>query len=499
MVRDAARVLGYPDVPEIVTGTATALERGHSMALAAAPGSGAELLFAAAAITACDEAGRGVGALVVSPTPETAFRAAVAVRLLGGETGVATLGGSSHADSAGDDLPPAQVISGMPTELLTAVRAGHLATGGLRLLVVDGFAAFHASDSWPQVEALLVAAPDARKIITSDVVDASFASFADRQLSRARRWPPELFRPFEPGNEETANAVTGAEIGYVTAPDLLAGLPALGSALASAASGRHGARVRVIVSERGDAAFVASGLSALGLRIADPPGEEGVTVAGPADEPLVADVAGIVGLPLTAAQLAEWTDAPSTVALVRPGHLPQLRLLASRIGAVLSALPEPLPAAGREALARWRERIRGRAGQVPEGPALLALEPLLAELGGARLAATLASMVPTGDAATEAAPDRMEVEARSRRAATAPTWTRIYVDVGRLDDAGPADLVGAITGETDAVAGQIGKIDVRSRFTLVELDSLVADDVIAGLQGRSIKGRTVSPRLDRER
>jgi ATP-dependent RNA helicase DeaD len=60
-----------------------------------------------------------------------------------------------------------------------------------------------------------------------------------------------------------------------------------------------------------------------------------------------------------------------------------------------------------------------------------------------------------------------------------------------------ADLVGAITGETGIAGAQIGKIEIRGSFSLVEVDSQVVDDVIRKLDGTGIRGRAVTVKRDR--
>ncbi|MYH09508.1 MAG: hypothetical protein F4143_05085 [Gemmatimonadales bacterium] len=139
---------------------------------------------------------------------------------------------------------------------------------------------------------------------------------------------------------------------------------------------------------------------------------------------------------------------------------------------------------------------------------------MLEEHGSARVAAALAGLLRAadrtapraGEAATGQAP-RGDAPTRdaagaptdaSARRATRPTWTRVFVGVGKRDGAGPGDLVGAITGETSGAGGQIGRIDIRQNFTLVDIDSLAADAVVRGLDGSRIKGRQVVARLDRE-
>ncbi|MDH3297956.1 MAG: DbpA RNA binding domain-containing protein, partial [Gemmatimonadota bacterium] len=61
----------------------------------------------------------------------------------------------------------------------------------------------------------------------------------------------------------------------------------------------------------------------------------------------------------------------------------------------------------------------------------------------------------------------------------------------------PGDLVGAITGEAGIAGAQIGKIEIMGNFSLVDVDSQVADEVIDRLAGVTIRGRSVPVRADR--
>ncbi|MEE8446332.1 MAG: DbpA RNA binding domain-containing protein, partial [Gemmatimonadota bacterium] len=119
--------------------------------------------------------------------------------------------------------------------------------------------------------------------------------------------------------------------------------------------------------------------------------------------------------------------------------------------------------------------------------------PLLEEHPAAIVAGALASLLrerPTGEPAPAAKDAPKET--------VLPAWTRIFLGVGRKDGAGPSDIVGAITGETGAAGGQIGLIEVRPSFTLVDVDAEIADRVIERLRGVRIKGREVTARRDRD-
>jgi ATP-dependent RNA helicase DeaD len=77
--------------------------------------------------------------------------------------------------------------------------------------------------------------------------------------------------------------------------------------------------------------------------------------------------------------------------------------------------------------------------------------------------------------------------------------TRIFVNVGAMDNARPGDLVGAITNEAHITSAQVGKIDIRENHSLVEIATDVADTVISKLTGSTIRGRRVVARIDQDR
>ena len=76
-------------------------------------------------------------------------------------------------------------------------------------------------------------------------------------------------------------------------------------------------------------------------------------------------------------------------------------------------------------------------------------------------------------------------------------WVRVFVSVGRKDQASAKDLVGALIKEVGLQKGQIGKIDVRETFSLVEVSPDAADQAVRRLPGVSIRGRRVTARPDR--
>jgi len=97
------------------------------------------------------------------------------------------------------------------------------------------------------------------------------------------------------------------------------------------------------------------------------------------------------------------------------------------------------------------------------------------------------------------ATERSQREQRAQRRgrpASART-TRLFVGAGRSFGVRPADLVGAITGESYLSGRDIGAIEIADRFSLVEVPESAADDVVAALRQVSIKGRRTSIRRER--
>ncbi|ABP54557.1 DEAD/DEAH box helicase [Salinispora tropica] len=88
-------------------------------------------------------------------------------------------------------------------------------------------------------------------------------------------------------------------------------------------------------------------------------------------------------------------------------------------------------------------------------------------------------------------------ERRPGRPRSAGT-TQVFVGLGRRAGVRPQDLVGAITGETGMNGRDIGSIEIADRFSLVEVPAGMADEVISGLRGSTIKGRRTTVRRDRD-
>ena len=67
---------------------------------------------------------------------------------------------------------------------------------------------------------------------------------------------------------------------------------------------------------------------------------------------------------------------------------------------------------------------------------------------------------------------------------------------GRNDGIRPGDLVGAITNEAGVSGALVGAIQIADNYSLVEVASDAADDIIRALHGATIKGRKLPIRRE---
>jgi ATP-dependent RNA helicase DeaD len=493
--------LGYRETPEILTSVAAAVDRGHNLALLAGEGSGKEAVFAVAVARDCDPSADVVQAIVLVPTRERGVRTAAAIY-----RGVRAGGLRVLAPNVGSegrlDLPPdcgAHCLVARPSQLLPEVRTGRLPLSALRLLVVDGVADLVALDEWSSVEPILdTLAPEARKIVVSRRADGVFDDLLQRQLPRARRWPEELF-----GSAGEGEGVREAQVLAVGAA-----APA-GTRLAlleqCVRQARTRGSVRIECRDERSAATVAAALGGMGLSADEPTGT--TVMVGDTTEGGAAAVA--FGLPDSLAALqSELAAAERKFAIIDSAHVVQLELLARRAGWTLRHLSGVPLAEELDPLSVFRHRVHRQIERAGTEAELLVLEPLLREYGALAVAGALSSLLRLRPDATRQVKPWPDAEAASggkgaRRQAPShrgarPAWSRIFIGVGQRDEVRAADLVGAITGETGVAGAQIGKIDIRNNFSLVEIDSQAVDDVIRRLRGTSVRGRQVAVHLDRE-
>ena len=185
-------------------------------------------------------------------------------------------------------------------------------------------------------------------------------------------------------------------------------------------------------------------------------------------------------------ELAALARLGEPMVFVSAAQLPYLRSIAT-------LTPLALPS-GADRTQDRAEALRARvaelivAGNVDAELALLG--PLFERFDPAEVAGALLALLREGGRET-------------REGATPPVpadagRVKLFINVGKKDRAAAKDLVGALIREAGLAKGDIGRIEVRESFSLVEISAAAAQQAIRKLTGTTIRGRRVVPRLDRD-
>jgi ATP-dependent RNA helicase DeaD len=239
----------------------------------------------------------------------------------------------------------------------------------------------------------------------------------------------------------------------------------------------------------------------------------------PEDEALVV----VFGAPQGPDDLASILDATPQrlIILVEPQDVTAfLRVFGARARPVSASTLVEIAGSMEDAI---RGEIRGMIGSTSMHREVLTLAPLFADRDPVEVAAALLRMYEQSrsDARTGAvAPPvrvvtarieaterdsresfvrRDERPARPRREERTDegAHTAIYINVGSRDGAQKGDFVGAIAGESGISSDQIGRINLRETFTIVEIATGAVEQVLAAINGKTIRGRIIAARPDR--
>jgi ATP-dependent RNA helicase DeaD len=188
----------------------------------------------------------------------------------------------------------------------------------------------------------------------------------------------------------------------------------------------------------------------------------------------------------TREQFAALSQRGEPIIFLDATQLPYLRSIAAPLA------PARLPSAADRAQGR-AQAVRTRITQLletrhPDGE-LAVLGSLFERFDPAEVAAALLALLGDEGRGTG---DGVPASPTSSSASV-----RVFVNVGTKDRASAKDLVGALIKEVKIGKGDIGRIDVRETFSVVEVAAGVADRVVRELSGVTIRGRRAMARLDR--
>jgi hypothetical protein len=207
--------------------------------------------------------------------------------------------------------------------------------------------------------------------------------------------------------------------------------------------------------------------------------DPGITVTSdPGGQPV--ELAIATQLPSVEALTYLTAVAGEVLTLIRATQLPYLQSITAR------ARPFRLPSTidrARDRAARLRNDVHRLIEEDDMSDSLLAIAPLFDTHDPATVAAALAVRSYDDERPHDSGP-------------ALPAWVHLHMSVGRHDRIGPGDVVGAILNTVGVSKKQIGKVDVRDRFCLIEVRAEIAEQVLQGLDGLVLRGKKVAARID---
>jgi ATP-dependent RNA helicase DeaD len=180
-------------------------------------------------------------------------------------------------------------------------------------------------------------------------------------------------------------------------------------------------------------------------------------------------------------RLRQLLSAGEVVLLVPPGTEAYVERIASPRRPV--RLPGMVDVITAESAAR-RAAIVGAIEAHRPDAALLTLAPLFERYDPATVAAGLYQLWTSTVVAAPPVPDT-------------PATARIYVSLGKKDGVTVNDLVAALTKEVRVDRGNIGRVELRETYALVELPAQEAERIARALTGITLRRKRVTARVDR--
>lgn len=463
------------------------VRRGNNMVGAAGPGAGTLVAYGAGLLDRLEPGEAGIRALVVVPVAEAARRLAVSLGRVTALTGhsVAALGSPWAFPER------AQVLFASPGDLLDHITHSALDLEGVRALVLDGAAAIHSLVGSEALEGILESVPsDAQRVALSLPLTAEVEDLAERHIRRAVHVPP---RAVDGGRDEVPprGDVAYRVVGEPRDDDVLR----LVSELLDPGEVRHAV---LFVRSEDRAADLGDHLTLHGYG-AGAPGDDTVPVWLAVRElEVLPALEGAEELAVVSVDVPAGPDALDRRhgsgrgghVLVLPRELAHLEDVAARTGYRLVAAPPPGDERVADDLVDTVERLETALEEEDVGAYLLVLETLFERHDPAEVAAAAVALLRKRSPSPRREP--------SRKGPPAPTpWVRLFMSVGKRDDAGPGDIVGAITGEARVDAAKVGRIDMKDTYSIVDVDASVAETIMAAVNGTSVRGRSVRVDYDR--
>jgi ATP-dependent RNA helicase DeaD len=525
---DAVTALGYEEPTPIQREAIPPLLEGRDLLGQAATGTGKTAAFALPVLERIEPGGKQAQALVLVPTRELAVQVSEAMHKYGRGLGTRVLpiyGGQPIVRQLRALAQGIDVVVATPGRALDHIGRGTLKLDALRAVVLDEADEMLDMGFAEDIEAILDAAPPERQTV---LFSATMPPRIEQMVRRHLREPARILierAAVGPGEAPlirqsayvVARAHKPAALGRIldveapAAAIVFCRTRAEVDQLTETLNGRgyraeplHGGmsqeqRERVMARLRGETAdlIVATDVAARGLDI------EQLTHVVNYDVPSAPDAyvhrvgrvgrAGREGVAITLAEPREHRMLKTIervtgqkIAIERVPTVADLR--ARRLELTRAALEETL-------LDGDLERYR------------VVLDALSDEFDVVEIALAAVKLAHEAVAGAGAEDDEEipEVAARPERPRSArggrssqERVARLFVGAGRSHKMRPADLVGAITGETRLKGREIGAIEISDRFSLIEVPESAIDEVITALRRGTIKGKKPTIRRDKD-
>lgn len=478
----ALHALGFDAPSALQRAAIPVLRRGSNAALHASYGAGLTVAYGAAVIDRLADAGGGAGAprvLVVTPSAARAGDAADELGTLGAVAGVsvrALIPGWQGVESA-------DIVVGALDNIVGSIGRSALKLDVVEVVVIESLSTLLAEGGLEALDDVLSAAPRAaQRIVSFASTDGEVERFIEAHVRKALRIPA---RRADPG--ATPAAPRAGEASYMVVMEE-AKPDAVGRLLVRSSD----ENVLVTTRSRRRAEHVARVLAARGHQT----GETGALRVQSALEAPPRDARVIAyDVPMDVETLLH-LHMGSGVILAAPSELGHLRRIAEEASVTLK--PEKARAGDRDIGGPFRNEVRRALQERDLDAQLLLLEPLFDEFSPVEVAAALSALLRERRQQGDAASDSSEHGAPAARAAgVPPAFTRLFISVGSRDNVRPGDLLGAITSEAGVTGNEVGRIELRDTFAVVEVAASVAEKVMKALNGTTMRGRAMRVDYDR--
>jgi ATP-dependent RNA helicase DeaD len=487
----AAAAAGFDRPTSVQIAAIPVLRRGGNAALGASSGSGVTAAWALALLdrlyassesstegdTTAPESGSSSispRALVLVSSDERASDIAKALVTLSGEIAAPIRALTVEwSTRGGHGIVVASIVAAA-----RSIRESNLKLDRLEAIVFEQVGILRTIEGEAAFQDLAAALPaEAQRIMTTPGWSKDVERFIEAHARRA------LTIPARTVDEE--RAMPPAPVGSLSYMTVAAGEKTDALARILRRARPEAARIAVRSQQRADEVVADLRRRGFAAATADGAGVDAVVTAALEldDQPLIA-----ADVPFDSERLAAM-DLEDGLVLVEPAELPHLRLIAREAAITLQALgtrPQ------RASAGIFREEVRRAITERDLDAQIALLGPLFESHSAVEIAAALSAMLREKRAA-EPKPETKPAEPGRPVA-----FVRLFVSAGTRDNIRPGDLVGAITGEAGVKGEQIGKIELRDTFAVVEVAADVADRVIRALNGTTLRGRSLRVDFDRK-